>query len=190
MKDDCKHIFPKLRKDEESKGDSFTDEPVSMMDLLKQMQSKQDESENIHPNMNKEIKEVYDQNDSDWDSFHSDDVINTLCQKDVKTSISNLTPNVIEETDDYERIETNKEEIQRQADRLNRLTEHEFTQHIESTLAPIFTHNLKPIDDEDDDKSEIKPNVKFSILQARGLLNTNDPNRVVVDDDSFKSTFK
>jgi hypothetical protein len=111
------------------KGDSFGDEPVNMMDLLKQMNSTSQTSENIHPNTDV----------GNDDSFSSDDILETLDLKDTKKYIpdaSNInTTNTSKEkaVDDEFSISTT---IQSRVEELTKMTDNEFSKHIEQTLLP------------------------------------------------------
>lgn len=84
-----------------------------MMELVNQMQSKQ--QENKHPNK--------DKNQSPNDSFSSDDILETLDAKDQPAS--------------------NPNDIQEKVQSLNAMTDEEFSRHIQSALLPAFERKPK-----------------------------------------------
>ena len=134
-----------------SKGDSFADEPINMMDLVMQMNKQKDTSENVHPN----VIDKHEDDDSDNDSFESDDILDALEYNDTKSIekdeyikpaiIQNNLPIVVDETnsDNKEDLNISKnsdkidpDKVKEKADKLSKMTDYELGKHIEHVLRP------------------------------------------------------
>ena len=134
-----------------SKGDSFADEPINMMDLVMQMNKQNDTSENVHPN----VIDKHEDDDSDNDSFESDDILDALEYNDTKSIekdeyikpaiIQNNLPIVVDETnsDNKEDLNISKnsdkidpDKVKEKADKLSKMTDYELGKHIEQVLRP------------------------------------------------------
>ena len=115
-----------------------------------QMNKQKDTSENVHPN----VIDKHEDDDSDNDSFESDDILDALEYNDTKSIekdeptkpafIQNNLPIVVDETcsDNSKTITISKNEkidsdlIKDKADKLSKMTDYELGKHIEQVLRP------------------------------------------------------
>ena len=116
-----------------------------------QMNKQKDTSENVHPN----VIDKHEDDDSDNDSFESDDILDALEYNDTKSIekdeyikpaiIQNNLPIVVDETnsDNKEDLNISKnsdkidlEKVKDTADKLSKMTDYELGKHIEHVLRP------------------------------------------------------